>query len=97
MHRRFRATVLLPSSQQKRPIYIAITTNRARQGATSDRRRPLCHLIVRLSARPYLMQTDRTCFKSVIPIMIFSMPSILRVRIPLSRVLANNSATRARS
>jgi hypothetical protein len=45
----------------------------------------------------YFMQTCRTIFKSVRPIMTFSIPSIFRVRMPPSTAEANNSATRARS
>ena len=45
----------------------------------------------------YLIQTCRTIFKSVMPSMIFSMPSILRVRMPVSTAAENISATRARS
>jgi hypothetical protein len=43
------------------------------------------------------MQTDRTCFRSVSPIMIFSMPSIFSVRMPLATAATKISATRARS
>jgi hypothetical protein len=45
----------------------------------------------------HLIHTDRTIFKSVIPIMTFSMPSIFKVRMPPSTAMANSSATRARS
>ena len=45
----------------------------------------------------YLMHTDRTCFRSVMPSMTFSMPSILSVRIPVSTAAENSSPTRARS
>ena len=38
----------------------------------------------------YLMQTDRTIFKSVRPISTFSMPSIFSVRIPALTALANS-------
>ncbi len=49
------------------------------------------------SGSGYLMQTDRTCFKSVSPIKIFSMPSIFRLRMPESTACVKISATRARS
>jgi len=45
----------------------------------------------------YLMQTERTIFRSVNPIMTFSMPSIFRVRMPPSTAAEKISATRARS
>ena len=43
----------------------------------------------------YLMQTDLTCLRSVRPSMIFSMPSIFKVRMPLSTDIEKISARRA--
>src|SRR5450830_334583 len=45
----------------------------------------------------HLMHTDLTILMSVRPIMIFSMPSIFKVRMPPSTAAAKISATRARS
>ena len=46
-------------------------------------------------ATSYLIQTERTCLRSVMPESTFSIPSILSVRMPSFSAVAKSSATRA--